>query len=627
MTKVGTGGVGTELYSKANELKKDGKIDKNDLDQLNKIAQKNGITNQEKKFLASLSSKQEVKEVKSSKTSSVQMEFPDKDSEYNELSRFINNKPLLDALNKSGTLNKKDSQGKTILQNIKEMTNSKMQGTVDGKKLAEETIAILGNRTNILQGPHGTCGAGSVQNLVWTQDPAEMVRIVKDLAKDGKVVLRDGKEMLAGTDSLNFHNGDTTKDGSVENRTDFDIIFQSAVMKDQAFLADFTDYNVKNDLGDGKSVLTGDSASDPYKVKNLMQSITGEHYQTNMFDFDVLQEKVAQGKEVIACYLPDTEDKNWGMHYVTVTAIKDGEVYFQNTQTGANTELNHMPIEEFKNKLLSVVSKDDTKTGETESEDGFTGKVIESIPFVLGGTAIVAPALLPFVAPPLLATYIAKKGGDIVKAIPKIPAKIKQSVVDANNRTKEAGFFKDEKGNKLTAKQSISSIKKETEARVFKNTKNKNAAKVASKTAGALQTVVASSAVVSVMVSNKIKKTGAGIEKFGRSASGMSKLTNHRADIQIKSSGEKGISTGEKIKRKATGYGLKVVSKGAAVTGYVAQKAGKAISYAGGKMEKATGAVVQASKPVIDAVSNTVGNIYSGASSAASSIRSYFSWR
>lgn len=607
-----------ELYAKSREFLKDGKIDAKELSQLTKIAEKDGINSQEQKFLNSLTNKQNVKEIKTGKSETVEMIFPDKNKDYKDLMAIVTDKKSLETLYKSGKLDQKDSKGKTVLENIKEMTTSKMQTGVDGKKLANETIAILADRNQIKQGPHGTCGAGSVQNFLWNKDPAEMIRMVKDIAKDGKVTLRDGKEMTAGTKSLTWHEGDKIKDGSIENRSDFNIIFQSAVMKDQSFLGDYTDYNVQNDTGDGKAVLTGDSASDPYKVKNLLQSVTGEHYDNNMFDFETLKERVNQGKEVIACYFPD--DSEMGMHYVTILEVKDGKVKFQNTQSGT---LDEMSEEEFKNKILATISKNDSKTGNLKDVSGFTDQAISAIPLALGVTAFITPVALPVIAPPLIGLYAYKKGKDLIQHLPE---RLKQSAVDANITIKKNEWFKDEKGNAQTAKQNIKTVEKETEARVLKNTSNKTAAKVAGKTAGAMQSVVSTAAVGAVMVSNKIKDTGEGIQQFSRSANGMAKVTNHRANVKLKEAQAEGITKTEKLKKQAMGYSLKVVSKASAATGYVTQKAGKAVTYVGGKIEKATGAIVKTSQPVIKAVSNTVGNIYAGASSAASTVKSWISW-
>lgn len=621
MTKVTTK-PNSELYTKGKEfLKNDGKIDQNELNQLNKIAEKNGVTADEKKYLASLKNNQQVKTIKSGKSESVQMMFPDKDKTYQDLLNTVSDKSALESLYKSGKLDKKDSNGKTILDNLKEMSSTKMKGTMDGKKLADETIAMLNDRNKITQGPHGTCGAGSVQNYLWTKDPAEMIRIVKDLARDGKAKLRDGTEMQAADKTLDWHNGSVMNDGkSTEDRTDFDILFQSSVMKSQAFLEDYTNYNVENDYSDGKSVLHGDSASDPYKVKNMLQSITGEHYDTNMFDFDKAKERVAQGKEVIAGFF--TSDDGWGMHYVTILDIKDGKVKYQNTQSGTVDEMDEA---DFKNKMFTVISKNDTKTGKPEDETGFLDKGLSFAPLVVG-VSLLNPVTAATVGAPLAALYTYKKGKQILKDIPKIPEKIKQAAVDANNRTKEVGWFKDEKGESKTAKQYIKTVEKETEQRVLKNTGNKNAAKVASKTAGSMQTAVSTFAVGSVMISNKIKKTGETIDKFSRSAKGMSRVTDVKANAILKASNQEGISTKDKIVKKATGYALKVASKASAATGYVTEKTAKAVTYVGGKIEKATGYVVQASKPVINAVSNFVGNTYAGASSAVSSVRSYFGW-
>lgn len=619
MTKVSPN-VSAELYNKGQSfLKNDGKIDQNELKQLNAIAAKNGTNNEEKNYIASLKNDKQVKQVKTGTSETVQKIFPDKKSDYDQIYSQLNGaeKVQFESLYKSGKLNQKDSQGKTILENIKEMSSTKMRGTIDGKNLVKETINMLSDRNKITQGPHGTCGAGAVQNYLWTKDPAEMIRIVKDLAKDGKSTLRDKSVITSGTNTENWHEDSKMGDGSLESRSDFDIIFQSALMKQQSLMADYTDYNVQTDYSDGKSVLRGDSASDPYKVQNMLQSITGEHYDTNMFDYEKAKERVNEGKEVVAGYF--TDDEGWGMHYVNILSIKDGTVTFQNTQSGTTDT---MTEKEFKDKMFTAISKNDKETGKPRQEDGFLDKTTDAIPFVIAATAIASPPVALVTAPVLGSLYIYKKAKDIAQELPKVPERIKQSAIDANKDIKDKGWFKDEKGNSTTAKQAITTAQKETEERVLKATGNKNASKVAGNTAKNMQAVVSTVAVGGVMVSNKIKKTGQGIQDFGRSSKGMAHVTNVKANANLEAAKREGISTKEKVVYKATGYGLKVVSKASAATGYVAEKTGKAVSYVGGKVEQATGAVVKYSKPVVNAVSNTVGNIYSGVSNAASTISS-----
>lgn len=617
MTNVGLKS-NPELYKKGQEfLKNDGKIDQNELNQLNKIAAKNGSTNEEKEYIKSLSNQKKVTTIKSGKSESVQTIFPDKKSDYDTLLSTVSDKSTFEQLYKSGKLNQKDSNGKTILENLKEMSSSKMKGTIDGKKLADETIAMLADRGKITQGAHGTCGAGAAQNLLWNEDPAEMIRIVKEIAQNGKVTLRDKSVMKAGTNTDTWHNGNAMKDGSIEKRTDFDIIFQSSLMRSQSFLSEYTDYNVQNDLGDGKSVLTGDSASDPYKVKNMLQSITGNHYDTNMFDFEKAKERVNEGKQVVAGYF--TSDKDWGMHYVTILSIKDGVVTFQNTGNSSST-VDTMSEKEFKDKMFTVISRNDSKTGKPESEDGFISKATDGIPFVIAATALVSPRLALVTAPPLLGIYVVKKTKDLITEIPKIPEKIKQAAIDANNDVKKNEWFKDEKGDAKTAKQYIKTVEKETEERVLKTTGNKNAAKVSSKVAGGMQTAVSTLAVGGVMISNKVKKTGAALDKFGRSANGLAHVTNVKANANLEAAKTKDGM--EKVKYKAIGYGLKVVSKASKVVGKVSQGTGKVVSYVGAKIEQGTGAVVKVAKPVITAVSNTVGRVYSGVSSAYNTVSS-----
>ncbi|MFN8670863.1 MAG: hypothetical protein U0457_02120 [Candidatus Sericytochromatia bacterium] len=289
---------------------------------------------------------------------------------YRSIEKTLNptEKAALESLLNSNKLTLTDSKNKTVLENLAEIKNGSKQKGVNSEALLKDAILVLSDRKYITQGPHGTCGAGSVQNHLWVKDPAEMLRIVKDLAKSGECELRDGYKLKAGTNSLTWHEGNKTTDGSSEDRRDFNIIFQSAIMRDIAEVGGdrdiiagrFADYNVNKDNSDAPSVATGDSAADPNLMTGLMKSITGKSYSlSTSFLFggggriSELEKASKEGKQPIALF---SQDGYFGLHYVVVQEVKDGKIYFQNTAHSRDYgNIDSMSIEDFKSKVRSVV--------------------------------------------------------------------------------------------------------------------------------------------------------------------------------------------------------------------------------------------------------------------------------
>ena len=232
----------------------------------------------------------------------------------------------------------------------------------------------MSDRKYITQGPHGTCGAGSIQNHLWVKDSAEMLRIVKDLAKSGECSLRDGTKLKAGTNSLKWHENDKTTDGSTEDRRDFNIIFQSAIMRDvalvggdrafgNAYIHDLADYNVNKDNSDGPSVSSGDSAANPEMVTPLLEGITGKKYSnSSSFVFgqgariEELDKASKQGKQPIALF---SSSGYFGLHYVVVQKVENGNVFFQNTAKSKDYGgVDSMSVADFKSKVRGVILPD-----------------------------------------------------------------------------------------------------------------------------------------------------------------------------------------------------------------------------------------------------------------------------
>ncbi|MBC7473699.1 MAG: hypothetical protein H7263_05365 [Candidatus Sericytochromatia bacterium] len=400
MVNINTGNLGSGLLKEAISRAKDGNIDAKDLTALIKTAEKNNLSKDEKAFLIGLMDQSNVTQLKSSTSNqspiSIQFNEPsanatknleidmqvlsnggDENSvkkinqmnpqlreKFSFLLNNVSNKSELISLLNSGKLTMLDSTPRRVMENISDMIQGPNKPGVNGKQLAEETISILNDRNNITQGQHGTCGAGALQNHLWSKDPAELVRITKDLAKNGEATLRDGTKLKAGTGSLNWHSGSTMTGGSSENRKDFNIIFQSAVMRNvaliggdrafgNAYIHDLADYNVNNDNGDSKSVRSGDSAANPVLLTSLSESIMGKSVSNKVWNaFDKMKEAANTGKQPIALY---SADRVVDLHYVVIQKVDDKDVYFQNTQSGT---LDSMPVAEFKKRLKSSIIDD-----------------------------------------------------------------------------------------------------------------------------------------------------------------------------------------------------------------------------------------------------------------------------
>lgn len=297
----------------------------------------------------------------------------------------VGQKNLIALLDGNIPLSSKDSKGKSLIENIEQISNIKKNKetgeSVNGKSLAKEAIAMIQNDKNITQGNHGTCGAGTLENLLRDTFPSELVRIVKDLASDGKAVLSDKNDlssMKLARNSLNFKE---------KGRNQFDRIFQSAVMQRVALVGgderassikdgfkniDFIndrvpreiEYDIEKDDGGPKAVASGDSAADPYLLTSLTNRILkGKASYKADSVYDLLDiggnDKLKALKSgTMACY--KTEGLTGGRHYVLLTDIKknpaDNKMYihFKNT---ADVNETSMELNEFKKRLEFAVSK------------------------------------------------------------------------------------------------------------------------------------------------------------------------------------------------------------------------------------------------------------------------------
>lgn len=309
---------------------------------------------------------------KDNKLASVNVSFSPEDklpsnlkSMYKSIGKSLDTteKKALESLLKDNKLTLKDSSGKTVLENLVEIKTGKKQNGINSEQLLKDAVLVLSDKKYITQGPHGTCGAGALENHLWDKKPAELLRIVKDLAKTGQCKLEDGSILKAGTNSLVFHEND---------RRDFNVIFQSAVMRDVAlvggdralgnkYLHDLAEYNVNTDSGDAKSVKNGDSAANPTLLTSLVESITSSKYtvKTSFIwgggdRLEDLKKAVSQNKQPMALF---SQDGYFGLHYVVIQKIDNEKVYYQDSATSKDDgKINSMPIEDFKNKIRGIIT-------------------------------------------------------------------------------------------------------------------------------------------------------------------------------------------------------------------------------------------------------------------------------
>lgn len=298
-----------------------------------------------------------------------------------DLFALINNQKLL----------KKDHEGQTLLSHLYALKTENVKTGVRPTALISGALDILADRNKITQGPHGTCGAATLQQAMWKQDPAEMVRIVRNLAQKGQSDLRQGSHTLkADPNSFGWHKDMKVTGGGKETRNDFDILFQSAVMRSTALVggtygsglgskvataltfgalglaassaAGSQSYNVRQDHGGPTAVLKGDSAAHPGKLSGLLANMTGNRYDIDVRDvtimgmnwgtFEEMKTHTAAGKEPMAVFHAGEGQ----LHYVTMKSITDKQVSFYDTR--GNGGVRTMSLADFKENFIFNITRE-----------------------------------------------------------------------------------------------------------------------------------------------------------------------------------------------------------------------------------------------------------------------------
>jgi len=329
-------------------------------------------------------------------------------------------KAVLEKVLISGLLTKKDSDGKTVLQNLKEISGSKK---VNGPKVMKEMINML-NPSNIkevlklsektefandkglkdsnrgIDKKNGifqkgvsptdglkeitqctkryTCGGASMEVFMKTEAPEQLVKMVKDLVTSGES--KFGNRIIKNPPkSLTTHEGSSVNGKGKEDRTDLDIIIQSAFM-DKIGLTSAT-YDIAKDDGGTLTKVFGNGGGSPKPMAHMMQDLTGKKFDyehsldfglldvglSNLYGigsaksneklYNILDKHISKGEKVIIAYNTNPNDK-LGLHYVTVLGKNDKNEYVfldtdQEKEVGA--KLFTMNETEMKNKIRCVI--------------------------------------------------------------------------------------------------------------------------------------------------------------------------------------------------------------------------------------------------------------------------------
>lgn len=269
-----------------------------------------------------------------------------------------NSKQSLINLLENCNLSKKDSGGKTILDNLNKIKNlvNNLESKVNVSFLLDDLIVGIDKPERSVQGYRNTCGAASLEYALMTKDPAEYTKIVADLATSGQSILRDGSTLIADNNSLS-----TAKDGDEGNRLYSSRIFQSAIMK-AGTLFNQGGYNVNKDTPEAglNAIFSGNAALNPVQQANILNRIEGgANYQFeisptantaygmslnnsgNKTDFNIraVKNKIPALNQYIKKFIDDVNSGKpvtamiatggGSIHYVNVLRVENGQLVFK----------------------------------------------------------------------------------------------------------------------------------------------------------------------------------------------------------------------------------------------------------------------------------------------------------
>jgi hypothetical protein len=227
------------------------------------------------------------------------------------------------------------ADGRTMLATLDDWLSGKEKVAPADPSLAPEELAAqvlhqCADPGSITQGAglHNTCAAAAIQYLLAENAPAELARMVRGLASEGSVRLRNGDRMARVADSVvpdryvRDAHGTVHSDPSgpiADTRSAVDRIFQAAMM-DYANGADR--YSDKDDKSYGRERwYTGLYAP---QQRRALEAVFGSRYA---------RIEGSRGLDRLRrLFDPILVDLRWvgGSHAVVVDRVENGRVYFVN---------------------------------------------------------------------------------------------------------------------------------------------------------------------------------------------------------------------------------------------------------------------------------------------------------
>ena len=279
--------------------------------------------------------------------------------------RTVDNVTLPASCGKGTALLSVDSQGKTLLDNLTELSTMKLDPKLASEgiqraDLLESVMEECATPGQINQANRGTCTVTSMQYMLCTEQPGEYARLMTGLlSPEGKATLRNGDPLVRVSDSI-------AKD-SATNRSDSERIFQSAMMDyangDENY-SNVDDASTKERWWILPDVDHGGLYPD--QEERGLEALFGQDYKRVKGGGLEYLESVTPGQTLV--------DFKWGDggHAVVVERVEDGRVYFRNPwgpttdATGTTysdpdrrmedpaNRVESMTVEEFNKKMRTV---------------------------------------------------------------------------------------------------------------------------------------------------------------------------------------------------------------------------------------------------------------------------------
>lgn len=183
---------------------------------------------------------------------------------------------IFDRMLLSGDL---EADGGRVLRSLASIAShardSRLSGRgLDTTEILAQTLKVISDPLSVQQGEgRGTCGAGTMEYLLLTQDPGHFAEIVDGITSKGLTA------KLHGHDTMSLPESALPDDKS--GRTPLDRLVQSAIMNRARTLNyPFFDYNPQHDHSDFLSAITGNSSVPIENFRDLYTNITGRQFES-----------------------------------------------------------------------------------------------------------------------------------------------------------------------------------------------------------------------------------------------------------------------------------------------------------------------------------------------------------